>query len=107
MTLRNRAVMSPELEAVVTAEVRWTYREFNERVNRLAHFLLECGIRKGDRVALLCLTDHPFATIFMATAKIGAIAVPLNYRLQPAELEEIAEDSSLKFFSTTVNFRTR
>ena len=88
--------MSPELEAVVTAEVRWTYREFNERVNRLAHFLLECGIRKGDRVALLCLTDHPFATIFMATAKIGAIAVPLNYRLQPAELEGIVGDSKPK-----------
>lgn len=93
MVLKNRARMNPDLEAIITAEVRWTYKEFNERVNQLAHYLLEHGIRKGDRVALLCLTDHPFATIFMAAAKIGAIAVPLNFRLQPAELEGIVQDS--------------
>ncbi|WP_185956037.1 class I adenylate-forming enzyme family protein [Melghirimyces algeriensis] len=89
LALKNQAMMNPDAEAVVTVQERYTFRELNERVNQIAHFLMERGIQKGDRVAILCLNDHPFVTIFMATVKIGAIAVPLNYRLQSAELEWI------------------
>ncbi len=91
--LRNRAEYSPDLEAVVGTDARYTYREFNQRVNQTAHFMLELGIRKGDRVALLCTTNHPFAIVWMAAAKVGAIAVPLNWRLNSEELRGYMEHS--------------
>ncbi|QKG85032.1 AMP-binding protein [Kroppenstedtia pulmonis] len=91
--LRKRANISPDLEALISNSDRYTYRELNQRANQLANYLLKCNIQKGDRVAILCSTHHPFVTIFMAIAKIGAIAVPLNWRLNPAELEWMAHDS--------------
>ncbi len=90
--LRNRANLSPEMDAVVTPKNRYNYRTFNQRVNQLAHFLLAQNVKKGDRVAVLCGTDHYFPTVFFATAKIGAMVVPLNYRLNASELEWIIRD---------------
>lgn len=94
--LRNRANLSPEMDAVVTPKNRYNYRTFNQRVNQLAHFLLAQNVKKGDRVALLCGTDHYFPTVFFATAKIGAMVVPLNYRLNASELEWIIRDCTPK-----------
>lgn len=91
--LKNRSNLHPQLEAVVGPSVRLTYRKLNQRVNQLAHYLQERNIRKGDRIAILCLTDHPFITILWVALKIGAIAVPLNYRLHPDELIWILEHS--------------
>lgn len=91
--LRNRANLHPNLEAVVGPTARFTYREFNHRVNQLAHYLRDQNVKKGDRVAILCHTDHPFITILWAALKIGAIAVPLNYRLHGEELKWIVGHS--------------
>ncbi|MFD1427325.1 class I adenylate-forming enzyme family protein [Kroppenstedtia sanguinis] len=96
LILKNRASFTPDLEAIVTPDKRFTYREFNQRVNQLAHYLLAQNVRKGDRVALLCATDHYFPTVFYAAAKIGAIAVPLNSRLNASEVEWIVKDSQPK-----------
>ena len=81
---------------MVTPKNRYNYRTFNQRVNQLAHFLLAQNVKKGDRVALLCGTDHYFPTVFFATAKIGAMVVPLNYRLNASELEWIIRDCTPK-----------
>ncbi|WP_108021328.1 class I adenylate-forming enzyme family protein [Melghirimyces profundicolus] len=94
--LKNRADYSPDLEAVVAPDTRYTYGEYNRWVNRLAHFLLELDVRKGDRVAILCSTNHPFAMVFLAAAKVGAVAVPLNWRLTPRELKRLMEKSGPK-----------
>lgn len=94
--LRNRAGYSPHLEAVISLESRYTYREFNRRVNQLVHFMLELGVQKGDRIAILCSTNIPFAIIFFAAAKLGAISVPLNWRFNSVELRSIMEHSKPK-----------
>ncbi|TCS93620.1 class I adenylate-forming enzyme family protein [Hazenella coriacea] len=94
--LRHRAYFSPSLEAIVAGGQRYTYQQFDERVNQLAHYLLAANIKKGDRVGILCKNNHPFPTILLAAAKIGAIAVPLNWRLTPHELDYIIKDSKPK-----------
>lgn len=69
-----------------------TNREFNARVNRMAHVLLAKGVRKGDRVAALMVNSSAFFETFLACAKIGAIIVPINHQLAAPELVRIIAD---------------
>ncbi|MBA4542763.1 AMP-binding protein [Thermoactinomyces daqus] len=94
--LRSRTYLTPNLEAVVSAGKRITYKEYASLVNRLANFLLQRNVGKGDRIAFLLSNDYPFPLIFLAAAKIGAIAVPINWRLKPAEIGWILQDSGAK-----------
>ncbi len=70
----------------------YTYREVNDRVNRLAHVLTDRGIEQGDAVALLAPNTHYFIETLYATNKLGAVFVPINYRLTAGELEYILND---------------
>ena len=69
------------------------YRQLNARCNMTAHGLAGRGVGKGDRVALLFKNSAEFGELFFALAKMGAIMVPLNWRLAPPELEFILSDS--------------
>ena len=93
--LRRRATISPNLEAVVdlAAEQRFSYAELNARVNAMCHALADAGVREGDRVALLMFNGIEFAESFYAVAKLGAVTVPLNWRLVAEELAFILKDS--------------
>jgi len=93
--LTKRAHLNPNLEALVEVERRrrFTYAELNARTNRIAAVLLSEGVRIGDRVALLLRTGVEFAETYFALAKIGALLVPLNWRLVPDELEFMLRDS--------------
>src|SRR5690606_8727960 len=92
--LRHRVRLSPDLEAVVTRTKRLTFREYNETVNRVAHFLLQNNIQKGDRVAILCKNLHPLPVIYLAAAKIGAVAVPINWRQKTEDRKSTRLNSS-------------
>jgi acyl-CoA synthetase (AMP-forming)/AMP-acid ligase II len=94
--LRHRARLSPGLEAVVSATKRLTYREYNAIVNKLAHYLLKLQVQKGDRIALICKNSHYFPIIYMAAAKIGAVTVPINWRLKTDGIRYILEDCNPK-----------
>ncbi|WP_435077124.1 long-chain-fatty-acid--CoA ligase [Halococcus sp. AFM35] len=72
----------------------YTYAELGERINRLSNALHEWGIEKGDRVALLSPNSHYFIETLYATMQLGALFVPLNFRLQPGEYEYLLTDSS-------------
>lgn len=93
--LTRRAHLDPELEALVEVERerRFTYKELNARTNQVANVLLAKGLRKGDRVAFLMRNGVEFVESYFAVAKIGAVAVPLNWRLALDELEFIVKDS--------------
>ena len=93
--LKQRAVVSPLLEAYVepSSAVRVNYQQMNARVNQCVSVLRALDVCKGDRVALLMPNSLEFCCLFYATAKIGAVAVPLNTRLTAAELEFILSDS--------------
>lgn len=103
--LNYRTNFSKDLEAIVGGGKRYTYKEYNERVNQLAHYLIEKNIEKGDRVAILCKNHHAFPVIFMAIVKIGAIAVPINWRQKPEEIYYLMQDSKPKMIFYDEEFK--
>jgi acyl-CoA synthetase (AMP-forming)/AMP-acid ligase II len=92
--LAKRARLSPNLEAVVEVDQnrRFSYAELDTRANRIAHVLLSKGVQKGDRVALLVMNGVEYIESYFGAAKIGAVVVPLNWRLAPDELDFIIGD---------------
>ena len=93
--LTKRAFLTPDQEAYVDGHggERLTFAELNARANRAANAFVEAGIEKGERVALLLMNSPEFVEAFFALGKIGAVVVPLNWRLVPDELEFILKDS--------------
>jgi len=74
----------------------WTYEELNQISNSYANKLIELGVEKGDRVGLLLYNCLEYFGLYFAIAKIGAIAVRLNFRLTSSELEYALNDSDSK-----------
>jgi fatty-acyl-CoA synthase len=70
-----------------------TFLEWNRRACRLAHALRGLGLRKGDRVAVLAYNCLEWAEIYAATAKVGLVVVPINFRLVAAEAAFVVEDA--------------
>ena len=85
--LRQRADLSGAREAIVDGATRLSYAELWERVRRAAGLLDLLGVGRGERVAILAANCVEFMELFYATAEVGAILVPLNWRLAPAELD--------------------
>jgi long-chain acyl-CoA synthetase len=71
---------------------RLTYRAWNSRVNQCANGLRQLGVGHGDRVAFYLRNVEALASAYMATQQLGAVAVPLNYRLSGAEVAVILND---------------
>jgi len=71
-----------------------TYASLDERASRAAGLLLSLGVAEGDRVAILCRNRIAFFEILFACAKMGAILVPLNWRMPAAEIRPLLADSS-------------
>ena len=91
--LSQSARKFPDLLAIECEGRSYTYRQFNEEVNRLAHGLLQHGVNKGDKLALMMKNSDHFVFTFFAAAKIGAVAVPVNFRLTATEVQYILEQS--------------
>lgn len=64
-----------------------SFEQTNARVNRLVSALSANGIGRGDRIAVFALDSHRYAEIVLAAAKLGAVYLPLNYRLQRGEVD--------------------
>ena len=94
--LRRAAKLYPNKTAVVDGDLRFTYGEFRDRVNQLGHALLALGIQKGDRVCILSPNSHFFLESYYGVTQIGAILVPLNYRLIPADHQYIINHAGVK-----------
>jgi long-chain acyl-CoA synthetase len=89
---------SPNKEALydVRKDLRFTYSEWNDEVNRLANALMEEGVKKGDRVSTFMFNTEELGTAFFACAKIGAVFNPINFRLQGEEVAFILNDAAPK-----------
>ena len=95
--LAKRALLDPRKEAVVEGAKRFTYGDLDDRVTRLAGFMRAAlRISRGDRVATCCVNCSEFIEVLFATARIGALLVPLNWRLAPRELEYQLTDSGAR-----------
>jgi fatty-acyl-CoA synthase len=91
--LRRSAARLPDKTAIVDGELRLTFRELDERVNRTANALAARGIGKGDRLALLAHNSSGFVVAYFACARLGTICVPVNFMLGPAEIAYVLEHS--------------
>jgi fatty-acyl-CoA synthase len=91
--MAQRAERSPLRPALTYEGNTWTYGEFAARIDRLASALRAGGLQAGDRVAFLDLNHPQFFVAMFAAARIGAIFVPLNFRLAAAEIEFIVGDA--------------
>jgi acyl-CoA synthetase (AMP-forming)/AMP-acid ligase II len=93
--LSKRALLNPGLEALVdvAAGRRYTFAALDERANRAARMLLELGLQRGDRVAVLLPNCTQFIEVFYGAARAGLVVVPLNWRLVADELAFMFNDS--------------
>jgi fatty-acyl-CoA synthase len=107
--LENRAKLTPKSIAIIDAETndRWTYNELNRRADSIAGWLLKQGVNKNDRVALLAPNHISYFDIMFACQKIGAIFVPLNWRLTIEELQDIVLDCSPVMIGIHAKFQSR
>lgn len=90
--LRRAAKQYPNRTAYIFREGRLTFRQFNQRVNRCAHALKALGLNKGDHFSVLGRNSIQYLELYHASAKIGTVFGPLNWRLAPKELAFIIAD---------------
>lgn len=91
--LHQRAALTPNRLALIASGERWSFRELDERVAHVAHALRAQGLEENDRVALLLKNGAPLVVLLHALSRLGAVSVPLNTRLTPAELQWQLTDS--------------
>ncbi len=96
--LTNRARLTPDREALLEQATgqRTTYSGLNARANRLANWMRDLGVQKGDRVSILAHNSVAYIDLLCGLAKIGAIFTPLNWRLVPRELTYIVNNCEPK-----------
>ena len=82
---RRARSLYPDREAVVDGDARWTYAEFFARCDRWSSALRRLGVVQGDRVAYIAPNTHAQLEAFYAVPQLGAVLVPLNYRLLPSD----------------------
>ena len=83
-------------EAVVDGDLRFTYGEFLSRCDRWSAALQSLGVRQGDRVAYIAPNTHAHLEAYYAVPQIGAVLVPINFRLLPIEFQYIINHSGAK-----------
>ena len=94
--LNIAAAICPERDCLVFEGKRWTYAQANERINRLANALTRFGIGKGDCVGVFDVNRPEYVESYFASAKIGAIFVPLPFRAKSEELAYMAANTGVK-----------
>ncbi|MFJ4657686.1 acyl-CoA synthetase [Nocardia sp. NPDC088792] len=86
----------PDRTAVICRDRRVTYRELDERANQLAHHLASRGIGKGDHVGVYSRNSIEALEAMIATYKLRAVSVSVNYRYVAEEVRYIADNADLK-----------
>ena len=107
--IKVRAVTHSDKVAIIEPAKKreWTYHELNVRAENLANYLVEQGVQRGDRVGVFAPNDVAIADFFFACIKMGAVFIPLNWRLKPLEVAKVVEDSGTKFIVNAVNHEDR
>ncbi|WP_333786403.1 AMP-binding protein [Methanomethylovorans sp.] len=105
--LENVVANDPDREFMVypDRDLRFTYKEFDERVNTFAKGLLAIGIGKGDHVGIWAKNVPDWLTFMFATAKIGAVLVTVNTAYKSHEVEYVIKQSDMKALAIIDGFR--
>ena len=94
--LRNNAYMHPNKMGAKDLSRSLTFKEWDERANRLANALLGLGLKAGDRFAAIAYNCVEWMEMYAAAAKGGFVIVPLLFRLTPGEMKYICEHAEVK-----------
>ena len=104
--LTVHARLHPSRMGARDLERSMTFLQWNSRACRLANGLLGLGLKKGDRVAVLAYNAVEWVEIYIAAAKAGLVAVPLNFRLVGPEICYIVDHSEAAAFIVQHRCRT-
>jgi len=85
VTWKEYSLIEPARAPHYRREITWNI--FNEKANRFANLLLSRGVKKGDKVSILLMNCLEWLPIYFGILKTGAVAVPLNFRYTPEEIE--------------------
>ncbi len=96
--------MTPERTAIVEGQNEWTYRELQRSSIQMANGLKKLGVRKGNHVGFLMGNGVETVVCIHALMYLGAVIVPLNFRLTSAELSYQITDADLSFLITDTTF---
>ena len=91
--LRFTAERFPDNDAIVDGDLRLTYAALDARADAVAHALRGRGIGRGDRFVLCLKNSHEWLAAYFALQRLGAIAVPINFRFAGNEVRYCLEDS--------------
>jgi fatty-acyl-CoA synthase len=105
--LEKQALADPQREFIIypDRDLRWSYVEFNQRVNRLARGLLAIGIGPGDHLGIWARNVPDWLTFMFATARIGAVLVTVNTAYKSHELAYVLKQADLKALAVVDRFR--
>ncbi|QGY43575.1 AMP-binding protein [Maribellus comscasis] len=105
--LEKWALETPDKEFMIYPDrnLRFTYQEFNERVDNLAKGLLYIGIKPGDKVGIWAKNIPDWTTFMYATAKIGAVLVTINTSYKLAELEYLLNNADINTLCLADGYR--
>ncbi|RFU68385.1 class I adenylate-forming enzyme family protein [Bacillus sp. V59.32b] len=91
--LERNARNNGEKPAIIFNERVHTYAEFNEETNWIANALINYGVKKGDKIAIMMKNSNQFPYVYYGILKAGGVAVPINFRLTAHEVSYILNDS--------------
>src|SRR5262245_24686346 len=94
--LKRALAVYGDCEAIVSGDLRLTYKQFGLRVNRWANLMRSLGVEKGDRVAIISQNDHRMMDGFFGAPLIGAVYMPINFRLIAGDFEYILNHAEAK-----------
>ena len=98
--LARQTTARPDRPALFAPGVTWSFAELSQRADDLATRLVALGLRPGDRLAILAANCADYVALVHAAPRCGAVLVPLNTRLSPAELVFQAADSAAQLILT-------
>jgi long-chain acyl-CoA synthetase len=98
------AAEQPTRPAIVMGPTRMTYGDLDARINRLARRLAGLGVGPGDRVAVMLRNRPEVFVAWNAVARLGAVAVPVGYRLAETEVRYLVDDSGAVAFVHEADF---
>jgi acyl-CoA synthetase (AMP-forming)/AMP-acid ligase II len=96
LIMRNARIFS-DREAWISDSRRVTFHDFINEVNMLSFSLQASGLEKGDRIGILAQNCYEFVLLYGAAARLGAVMLPINWRLTPPEIEYILKDGQPRF----------
>lgn len=97
LEFKRRAVrlFGPKV-GIIDGEARFTYEQFGQRTNRLAHAVRQAGLAPGDRVALLAFNCHPLLEAYFGVLEAGCVLLPVNVRLSHDDIAYVVQHAGAK-----------